>query len=305
MLVFVLVTDKTGSALVAVLAALALIMALLSEFVYSVYTSTISFDYWQKSQTLSLAARSGIVLSAKAISRAGEIYSLSPKGTLLLPVPKVTDSFKGSLTITAYDENARFNLNSLVYQNGQVNPAAYESFKMLLRALKINEEVADLIVDWLDRDHDERIRGSEEGAKNAYFDALDEIYEIKGLRGEDIEGLWEYVTVYGYDRIDSQLVNINSATLPVIMSIDSRVSKEMADRIIHYRSLEPFKSPSDITKVSGFEGPIGQSMIGKIAVRVRRLRILSEAEIDKVKRTIECVIELQGSSPIVRYWSER
>jgi len=297
--------DKKGSALVVVLATVALIVALLSEFIYSVYTSTISFDYWQKSQGLSLAARSGLVLASRAITQVGGIYNLSPNGSIFIPVPKVTDAYRGSLTLRAYDENARFNLNSLVFQNGQVNPAGYESFKRLLRTLKIDEEVADLIVDWLDRDNDPRMSGSEEGAKNAYFDALDEIYQIKGLKVQDIEALWDYVTVYGYDRIDSPLVNINSASVPVIMSIDNRISREMADRILNYRSLEPFKDPADITKVSGFEGPIGQSMIGKIAVRVRRLRVFSEAEVDRVKRTIECVVELQDNNAIVRYWSER
>jgi general secretion pathway protein K len=297
--------DKKGSALVVVLATVALIVALLSEFIYSVYTSTISFDYWQKSQGLSLAARSGLVLASRAITQVGGIYNLSPNDSIFIPVPKVTDAYRGSLTLRAYDENARFNLNSLVFQNGQVNPAGYESFKRLLRTLKIDEEVADLIVDWLDRDNDPRMSGSEEGAKNAYFDALDEIYQIKGLKVQDIEALWDYVTVYGYDRIDSPLVNINSASVPVIMSIDNRISREMADRILNYRSLEPFKDPADITKVSGFEGPIGQSMIGKIAVRVRRLRVFSEAEVDRVKRTIECVVELQDNNAIVRYWSER
>ncbi len=297
--------DKKGSALVVVLATVALIVALLSEFIYSVYTSTISFDYWQKSQGLSLAARSGLVLASRAITQVGGIYNLSPNDSIFIPVPKVPDAYRGSLTLRAYDENARFNLNSLVFQNGQVNPAGYESFKRLLRTLKIDEEVADLIVDWLDRDNDPRMSGSEEGAKNAYFDALDEIYQIKGLKVQDIEALWDYVTVYGYDRIDSPLVNINSASVPVIMSIDNRISREMADRILNYRSLEPFKDPADITKVSGFEGPIGQSMIGKIAVRVRRLRVFSEAEVDRVKRTIECVVELQDNNAIVRYWSER
>ncbi len=297
--------NSKGSALVAVLATLALIASLVAEFVYSIYISTNSFDYWLKAQQLSLAARSGIVLAAKAMTEAKDIYSLSPTGYIIMPIEKVTDSFQGDLIIRAYDENSRFNLNSMVFQNGQINPEAYEAFKRLLRALNIEEKTADYIVDWIDRDREERIGEGENEAKNNPLDALDEIYQIKGLSRDNIVKLWEYVTVYGYDRVDSPVVNINSAPVPVIMSLDERITLDMAERIIQYRSLEPLKNTADLTKVSGFEGTLGQSLIGRVAVRVRKIRILSEAQIDRVRRTIECVVELQGSSQIVKYWSER
>ncbi|HIJ59711.1 MAG TPA: hypothetical protein HPP56_03740 [Nitrospirae bacterium] len=296
--------SQRGSALIAILAITGFMVTLLVEFVHRVYISTISYDYWSKSQSLSFACKSGITLSAKVMSETGDIYYLSPNGTLIMPIEKVTDSFQGNLLISAYDENSRFNLNSLVYQNGEINLISYQIFKRLLKNLQINEQIADLIVDWIDKDNIERVRGSEEKAKNSYLDAVDEIYQIKGLEFEIAERLHDYVTVYGYDRIDSTIININSAPAAVIMAIDDRITKDLAERIIQYRSLEPLKSVSDITKISGFEGALGQSLIGKIAVIVRKIRIFSTAEQEGVKRIIETVVELQGKSQIVRYWRE-
>lgn len=296
--------NNKGSALIAVLTITAMIVALLTEFVHSIYISTVSYDYWSKSQSLSLACRSGITLSAKVMREAKDIYYLSPNGSIVMPVEKVTDSFQGQLVLTAYDENSKFNLNSLVYQNGEVNPNSYEIFKRLLNNLEIKNDVAEIIVDWIDRDKLERARGAEEFAKNGYLDTVDELYQIKGLNEEILDKLIPFVTVYGYDRIDSSIVNVNSAPVLVLMSIDERITKDLAERIIQYRSLEPLKNISDITKISGFEGALGQSIIGKIATKVRKIRIFSTAEQDMVKRTIEAVIELQDVSQIVRYWRE-
>lgn len=297
--------DHKGSVLVVVLAGLALITALLTEYVYSFYVSTVNFHHWFVSQQLSGIARSGVVLSSKVVSEAEDPYVFLKDGSATLPIEKVSDSFQGRLTIRAVDENGRFNLNSLVFQNGEINPDAHRAFQRLLRVLGIDDKKADLIVDWIDRDRTERIRDGEVQSKNSPFNALDELYQIRGLTKEEIEKLWNYVTVYGYDRVDSPVVNINSASVPVIMSIDDRITPDLAERIVQFRRLEAFKSPADILKVSGFEGPLGQSMLGKIAVRLTKLRISSEAELNSIKRTIDCVVELRGSSQTVLYWSER
>lgn len=293
-----------GSVLVVVLAGLALITALLTEYVYSSYVSTVTFHHWFVSQQLSGIARSGVVLSARLLSEAVDPYAFLKDGSATLPIEKVSESFQGRLTIKAVDENGRFNLNSLVFQNGEVNPDAHRAFQRLLRVLGIDDKKADLIADWIDRDRAERVRDGEVSSKNSPFNALDELYQIRGLTKDDIEKLWNYVTVYGYDRIDSPVVNINSASVAVIMSIDERITPELAERIVQFRRLEPFKSPTELLKVSGFEGPLGQSMLGKVAVRLTKLRITSEAELNSIKRTIDCVVELRGSSQIVLYWSE-
>lgn len=296
--------DSKGSVLIVVLMMVAMIIGLLVEFTYDVYVSAHSITYINESQRLTPIARSGIVLSARLLSEAGDIHSLSPLGYITMPVEKVTEQFNGSLVMTALDENGRFNLNSLVYQNGQYNPVNYEGFKRLLTQLKLEQKIADCIVDWIDRDRDERFERSEEVSKNSYLDTVDELYQINCLAKSDIEVLKDYVTVYGYDRIDSSVVNINSASMPVIMTIDERITRDLAERIVNYRNLEPFKNTTDILKISGFEGTLGQSMIGKVGVKVKHLRIISSAEQYGIKRIIEAVMELRDKTQVVRYWRE-
>ncbi|MCX8027392.1 MAG: general secretion pathway protein GspK [Thermodesulfovibrionales bacterium] len=296
--------NSTGNILVAVLLVLAVVIGLLADFTYDVYVTTHSIAYTRQLQILTPIARSGLVLSARLLSETGDIYSLSPTGEISTPIQKVTEHFDGNLIMTAYDENGRFNINSLVYQNGQYNPATYEAFKRLLSHLGLETKIADCIIDWMDRDKEERISGAEVDAKNTYLDAVEEIYQISCLKSSDIELMKNYITVYGYDRRDSSVVNINSASIPVIMTIDERITKELAQRIVDYRSLEPFKNTTDILKVSGFEGALGQSMLGKIAVKVKNLRIISSAEKNGVKRIIEAVVELVGKGQMVKYWRE-
>ncbi|MFQ3574224.1 MAG: type II secretion system protein GspK [Thermodesulfovibrionales bacterium] len=296
--------DSRGSVLIAVLMMVAIVVTLLTEFTYGVYVSSHSITYINESQRLTPIARSGLVLSTRLLTEVGDLYNLSPAGYITMPVEKVTDQFDGSLVVTAYDENGRFNLNSLVYQNGQYNPANYEGFKRLLVYLGLQQRIADCIVDYLDRDREERYDNAEEGSKNQYLDTIDEIYQIACLKGSDIDTMINYVTVYGYDRRDSSVININSAPIPVIMTIDERITRDLAERIVNYRNLEPFKNSTDILKVSGFEGALGQSMLGKIAVKVRNMRIVSSAEQNGIRRIIETVVELRGRSHAVRYWRE-
>jgi type II secretory pathway component PulK len=111
-----------------------------------------------------------------------------------------------------------------------------------------------------------------------------------------------YITVYGYEGTDSDLININTASIPVIMSFN--ISKERAEEIVNYRKLTPFKSRSDLSKVPGFEGPSGTSLMNRIAVQAVSCRIISVSEENKIKRVIESVVAVGGISQKVKYWRE-
>jgi hypothetical protein len=88
------------------------------------------------------------------------------------------------------------------------------------------------------------------------------------------------------------------------MMLDDMMTDELAGRIESYRSLEPFQKTSDIVKVAGFEGSLGQSLIGRIAVKASNFRITSVAEQNRMKRIIECVMEKSAGGFKVRYWQE-
>lgn len=300
-----LLKREEGMALVITLVIAAILTAMVAEFAYGVYTSTASLGNWKESQRLSLIARSGVRLSVKTISDLYRLYSYTYPGRVDMPVESITAGFEGRLVISVEDENSRFNINSMVFQNGTLNSDAYAAFRRLLKNLGLEENISDILADWMDRDNSPRAGATEEYAKNSHLDSSDELLTIRGINTDTYERLLPYITVYGYLRRDSALININTATVPVIMSIDSRITADLAERVVRYREIEPFKKTSDLVKVAGFEGSLGQSLMSRIIVKASNYRIRASAENNKIKRVIDTVVEIKNSdNNLVKYWKE-
>jgi type II secretory pathway component PulK len=129
-------------ALVIVLLIMAIMTAMVVEFASATYTANCSLYNWKEAQNLSLAARSGINLAIKMASDNFERYSYTYPGTVSVPIPNVLENFAGQVMVNIEDENAKFNLNSLILPNGTLNNAAYESFKRLLVQLELDEQMS-------------------------------------------------------------------------------------------------------------------------------------------------------------------
>lgn len=294
--------SQKGMALVIVLLIMAIMTAMVVEFASATYTANASLYNWKEAQNLSLAARSGINLAIKVATDNYERYSYTYPGTVAVPVPNVLENLEGQVMVKVEDENAKFNLNSLILPNGNLNKAAHESFKKLLVYLELDEQIADKIADWINRNRKTGLGILEVNAKNAYMNSVDELWLIADSKA--CEKMVPLVTVYGIGAVYANIININTASIPVLMALDDTMTNALAERIVNYRSIEPFKTTSDIVKVAGFEGPLGQSLIGKIAVKASNFRITSEASQDRLKRIIECVVENNGGGFTVRYWQE-
>ena len=294
--------SQNGMALIIVLLIMAIMTAMVVEFASATYTANASLYNWKEAQNLSLAARSGINLAIKVASDNYERYSYTYPGTVVVPVPNVLENFEGQVMVKVEDENAKFNLNSLILPNGTLNKAAYESFKKMLVHLELYEQIADKIADWINRNRKTGLGILEVSAKNAYMNSVDELWLIADSKA--CEKMVPLVTVYGVGAVYANIININTASVSVLIALDDTMTSALAERIVNYRSIEPFKQTSDIVKVAGFEGSLGQSLIGKIAVKASNFRITSEASQDRLKRIIDCVVENSGGGFTVRYWQE-
>jgi general secretion pathway protein K len=296
--------DEKGLATILILMIMAIITAVVIEFAYASYTSGIALSNWKDAQRLSLVARSAIVLKAGELAEQQSRNSYTYPGKMEIPILNILQDFNGKILVRIEDENAKFNLNSLVSYNGTTNIQAYETFRRLLRHLDLDEIIADYIADWVDRDVEPRFAESEREAKNDYMDSVDELLLMKGIDIHAYEKLLSVVTVYGVSGVASNLVNINTAPLPVIMALDENITAELGERIINYRRLQPFKVVSDLVKVAGFEGSLGQSLMGKITVKAAHFRFTSTAENNGIVRIIECVVTNTGNGFTIRYWQE-
>jgi len=294
--------SEKGIAVVLVLMIMALMTAMVVEFVGVTYTANAALSNWSQTQRLSLVARSGLALVEKILSDRYDRYSYTYPGTVEMPVANVLENYEGTLVVKMEDENAKFNLNSLILPNGTLNRTAYETFRRLLRNLGIDEQMADRFSDWIDPDQEPRQGNMEEGAKNAYLDSVDEVRLIMDL--ESSKKLLPFITVYGFGEVYADNINMNTAPLPVLMALDGAMTRELAQRIEYFRAIEPFQRISDVVKVAGFEGSLGQKLMGRITVKASNIRITSVASENRITRMIECVVERRGEHFVIRYWQE-
>ena len=288
--------DESGMALVITLMIVSIITAMVVEFAYGVYVNTSSLHNWQTAQELSVTARSATKLAARLIST-NMIESYKTRASFEIAQKIPFEEVDGTITLKIEDENAKFNLNQLggtlnVVFNPDKDP--HRMFLRLTKALGLGAETAYRISDWIDSDSEPGAGDSENGAKNAKLDSLDELLLIPGIDEQTYEKLLPYVTIYTDNSI-----NINTAGVPVLMALSDSISRDMAERLVKYRESGAFQGPLDIRKVSGFE-EVYASLQGLITTHGGRFHVISTAESGGVKRIVESV--LAGNS--VLYWKE-
>lgn len=295
---------ENGFILILVLAILAFMTALVLEFSYGVHATTSNLKNWAESQRLSLVASSGIRLASAAIKEQSKIYRYTYPEKAEMALEHIIEGFNGKVFIRIEDEGGKINLNALIMRNKRLNMDVYNSLKRLMVILNLHEDIADRIVDWIDEDKEPRLRGSEDYAKNASIDSLDEILLINGIDRDTYDKLRPHVTVYGItERMN---VNINTASIPVIMSLSDSITEEMAGSIARQRRIKPFEGLDD-PDLTAILGNLKTQLMGKIDVRSTFFHVSSVAEEDRIKRVIESVLEMRAATDtdaVVLYWKE-
>lgn len=290
--------NARGMALVITLMVTAIVTAVVVEFAYGVYVNTVALRNWSASQQLSLSARSAVRLASMLVAEYNARFSYTYPGVYETSRDDLTGEIEGTVSVKIEDENAKFNINSIVHVNGELNRQAYDGFLRLLLALDINHEAADRITDWIDSDSVSRLADSEKASSNRRLDSIEELLLIPGIGRETYERLLPYVTISG-----NGMININTADIPVLMSLSDTIGTEKAARIKAYREAAPFEKIQDISRVAGFE-TISTSLMGHITVKGNAFRVTGTAVSSGIRRSIETILEISGGERIVRYWRE-
>lgn len=294
--------SSDGMALVLTLLVVALITAMVVEFARGVYISTEDLYNWQTSQKLSLAAKSATRLAVKLISDQTSQLPYTYPGILELSQKIPSEDLDGTIGIRIEDENSKFNLNTLggfsVVFGSDTDKDPYNSFARLLNALNLDPDIANKVSYWIDPTTEHRPLSGETATKNGKMDSIDELLLIPGIDAGTYEKLLPYVTIYGNNAI-----NINGAAIPVLMSLSSSITEDMAERIVSYRESMPFESTSDIVKVAGFSN-LNQFPLGYITVQGSSFRITATASSGDINRIVESVFDITTGIRIVRYWRE-
>jgi len=210
------------------------------------------------------------------------------------------------------DESAKFNPNGLIDPYGNVDQKKKNQLERLLTLLRHDPEVIDAILDWLDPDDQKRPLGAEReyytapkhpyAPKNGPFDSLAEMLLIKGMDPsifhgtEEREGLRNYLTIYSERKI-----NINTASLPVLMSLSPKVDQAMAQAVLDYRQQKPFRRTEGLRSIPGWES-IYPQISSEITVRSNYFFLEVQGNYRDARAMVQTVIKREEKRTRILYW---
>jgi general secretion pathway protein K len=176
-----------------------------------------------------------------------------------LPVPQ------GLVSGRLEDLNGRINLNGFAGSQSQA-AVTLKLLTRLLEILKLNPQIALRIQDAIDAD-DSNLGAGEDidfmaarpatRAPNRLLMRVSELRNLPGLNAADYATLSPYVCATDTDST----LNINTAEVPVLMSLDANISEDLAKKIAHdgqasYTSVSLF-----IVEVSQSGGPANMQLV--------------------------------------------
>jgi general secretion pathway protein K len=171
---------------------------------------------------------------------------------------------------------------------------------------------AEALLDWVDEDDLPRPGGAENlyylplgyRCKNAAPDTVYELYRVRhavAARPEDRVAWEEYLSARPSDE-----VNLNTAPLPVLLSLSEKLDRRLGEAIVAQRSRKSFRRVQDLkTGVPGMDQMIYNEVFDRLRVSSGRFRITSRAELRDTASTVVAEVERDGSSTRLLYWSLR
>ncbi|MBI4496066.1 MAG: type II secretion system minor pseudopilin GspK [Deltaproteobacteria bacterium] len=210
------------------------------------------------------------------------------------------------------DESAKFNPNSLINSLGGVDEKKRKQLERLLFLLGHGPETVDALLDWLDGDDQKRPWGAERDfylarkrpypPKNGPLDSLGEMARIKGIEAsflygtEGREGVRNFLTVFSEGQI-----NINTASLPVLMSLSPKIDETLARAVLEFRQQKSFRRAEELRGLPGW-GEIFPEISREVTVRSNYFSIEAVGSYREAQATVRAVIRREGRGTRVIYW---
>lgn len=192
----------------------------------------------------------------QADALAGATDHLNEPWALALPPTQIGG---GRVSAGIMDAGGCFNLNNLL-NGSEVSAIDRDRFERLLRSLDIDETVAvrlaNAIQDWLDPDLNTTVPG---GAEDDYYSRMDPPYrsanrpfaalsELRSVNGID-DDIYRRLRPHVCALPAHSDINVNTADVPVLMSIAEGMSQSVSERIVAARRREPFTEVGDFVRV--------------------------------------------------------
>ena len=160
------------------------------------------------------------------------------------------------------DQSGKFNLNSLVNEQGVPNAQAKAWFEKLLVRVGLPEKLSEAVIDWQDADNETiGAMGAEEsyyqGLSQAYlpsnskFHSIEQLKLVRGFEGQKYRQIVDYVSTV--PSTESK-VNINTAPALLLASLDSKLDVNTVEQVLQKRqaNLEYFSNINDLWAIEPF-----------------------------------------------------
>lgn len=202
--------------------------------------------------------------------------------TMLPPIKVKHGAVSGQIS----EVQGRFNINNLV-TNGKASEVDIARLRRLLRALGQDETLVNAIVDWMDADNQARFPN---GAEDEYYRNLEppyrtantmmgdisELLHIKGITPEIYQLLYPHMTALP----GRTTINVNTATIPVIMSLADEIDRHGAEALIEARGEKGFTDMARFLSHNALAG-LGIKADG-LGVGSQYFQVRAEATVDTI-----------------------
>lgn len=230
---------------------------------------------------------------------------------------------EGSVQISVVDEQSRFNLQRLVTDYGVRDDRSAVMLGRLLDQLAIDSDLVDALVDWQDADELPLPGGGEASLyatgrrpyrpPNRRMLTVGESLLVRGMdrellfappsarspsADESLRSLSRYVTVYGNGRI-----NINTAELPVLLTLSRDLDRSVALDILDSRGQSPFESLDELRRLESVSDTLFDEIDSLITVKSDTFRIRAAGVFGDIVQTVEAVVSREGERIRVVYFN--
>lgn len=219
-------------------------------------------------------------------------------------LPPLPIDDRGVLDGRIEDMQARYNINNLLDQENRSDERGLEQFKRLLEALEIDPRWAGQIADWLDEDVEPNFP---DGAEDSMYTMQDPPYQSANMRITSTSELmlmpemdrdtWEQLSPYIAALPSGTPININTATVPVIMSLSADMSRSDAESIVNDR---PEDGYADVSEIGA---SVESDALAELSVSSSFFRATADIQVGSIQVTMYSLLERDAGNtvyPVIR-----
>jgi general secretion pathway protein K len=191
------------------------------------------------------------------------------------------------------DLQGRFNINNLIGDNGEVDQSSLEQFQRLLVALGIDPRYAGIAADWLDANQDPMFPDGAEDSiytgfvppyrtANMPLSTPTELAALEGMDKASLDTLLPHITALP----GRTAVNVNTASGPVLQSLDENLAAADVERLLAERAEAGF---ADVA--ASFASLVTPDVLNQLEDTTNYFQLKVVVRIDTVRITYFSLLE--------------